>query len=276
MAIGQTNVSMDDILYEKAGNPSKTPPLLNRKNISLYGLSVNGIADYQDATTSVGVDLTGSPDQTAPYGMGEFRGYVSAIPTVSNVSNATSGEFTDNVFYSGGNGVGIIQWQIVQESSASGSNYVSKFYLERTSSSYTGVVGSTTMSVGTLYPLQTTTFTQANWPDSYYIDINTSVSATGLGQEQFSELAGSGEDFTSGSNWDSAVKTLLAPGYNGNSTPSTAFKAEARTDGECSSYTSIWTSTINFYYKKSGYPDLLAATKTVYTEINMSYSGICP
>ena len=78
MAIGQTNVSMDDILYEKAGNPSKTPPLLNRKNISLYGLSVNGVADYQDATTSVGIDITGSPDQTAPYGMGEFRGYSQA------------------------------------------------------------------------------------------------------------------------------------------------------------------------------------------------------
>lgn len=206
----------------------------------------------------------------------DFYGVSNVIPTVSNVSNATSGEFVDFVSYSGGFGAGGISWQLVQESSASGSNYVSKFYLERTSSAYTGVVGSTTMSVGTLYPLQTTTFTQANWPDSYYIDINTSVSATGLGQEQFSEVAGSGEDFTSNANWDSAVKTLLDPGYQGNSTPSTAFGATALTTGECASYTAIWTSTINFYYKKSGYPDLLAGTKTVYTEINMSYFGICP
>lgn len=74
MAIGQTNVSMDDILDEKAGNPSIP---LNRKNISLYGLSVDSVADYQDATTSASVDITGSPDQTAPYGMGEFRGWES-------------------------------------------------------------------------------------------------------------------------------------------------------------------------------------------------------
>lgn len=72
MAIGQTNVSMDDILDEKAGNPSLP---LNRKNISLYGLSVDGVADYQDASSNALIDINGSPNQTAPYGMGEFRGY---------------------------------------------------------------------------------------------------------------------------------------------------------------------------------------------------------
>ena len=74
MPIGQTNVSMDDILDEKAGNPS---PALNRKNISLYGLSVDSVADYQDASSNALIDITGSPNQTAPYGMGEFRGFVA-------------------------------------------------------------------------------------------------------------------------------------------------------------------------------------------------------
>lgn len=272
ISMGDTAGTNRSIFQEKTGFTRAT---VQAQRLSLRGFSVDGIDDYEDEDGD-GVDVTGSPNQTAPYRMSEFYGYASVIPTVSNVSNNTSGEFTDNVFYSGGFGAGGISWQLVQESSASGSNYVSKFYLERTSSAYTGIVGSTTMSVGTLYPLQTTTFTQANWPDSYYIDINTSVSATGGGQEQFAEVAGSGEDFTSTANWDSAVKTLLAPGYQGNSTPSTAFGATALTTGECASYTAIWTSTINFYYKKSGYPDLLAGTKTVYTEINMVYSGICP
>jgi hypothetical protein len=265
--IPTSNISLQAIQAEVGYSSSS--------NISLQAQSQNaantGHTSTRGGYTSPGGGLTGSP-----YGMGEFAGYVNVIQTVSNVSNATSGEFVDNVFYSGGFGAGGISWQLVQESSASGSNYVSKFYLERTNSAYFGSVGSTNMSVGILYPLQTTTFTQANWPDSYYIDINTSVSATGLGQETFYEVAGSGEDFTSTGNWDSAVKTLLAPGYQGNSTPSTAFGATALTTGECASYTAIWTSTLNFYYKKSGYPDLLAGTKTVYTEINMVYSGICP
>lgn len=214
----------------------------------------------------------------------DFYGVSNVIPVVSNTADNTGAEFVDFVSYSGGFGVGGISWQIVQESTQVGSNYVSKFYLERTSSAYSGVMAnpSTVMSVGTLYPVQTTTFTTSNWPDSYYIDISTSVSATGLGQESFIQVAGSGEDYSSGQvgtpqgNWDSVVFTLIDPGTSGNSSPSTAFGISALTTGECSSYTAIWTSTLNFYYKKSGYPDLLAGTKTVYTEVNMSYSGICP
>lgn len=251
-----------------------------------FGSSANCLTSYYAGGGVVPSGASGTNGAVPTSGticLTDFYGVSNVIPVVSNTSDNTGAEFTDFVFYSGGFGVGIIGWQIVQESSASGSNYVSKFYLERTSSSYTGQVDNTVMSVGTLYPLQTTTFTTSNWPDSYYIDINTSVSATGLGQESFIQVAGTGEDYSSGSavgggtgNWDSVVYTLIDPGTSGNSTPSTAFGVRAQTTGECSSYTAIWTSTLNFYYKKSGYPDLLAGTKTVYTEINMSYSGICP
>lgn len=56
-------LSLRDILDEKQGSTTA------RTNISLRGLSVNGIAD------SSGGDITGTPNGSAPYAVSEFRGY---------------------------------------------------------------------------------------------------------------------------------------------------------------------------------------------------------
>jgi len=66
-------LTLNQILQEKQGNTTA------RTDISLKGLSVDGTAD------SSGGDITGSPNQTAPFGMGEFHGYsqVTAIHTTT-------------------------------------------------------------------------------------------------------------------------------------------------------------------------------------------------
>lgn len=56
-------VSIKDILDEKQDATTA------RTNVSLKGLSVDGVNDYQNA------DITGSPNQAAPYGIAEFHGY---------------------------------------------------------------------------------------------------------------------------------------------------------------------------------------------------------
>ena len=56
-------ITLNAILQEKQGNTTA------RTNVSLKGLSVDGVAD------SSGGDITGTPNGSAPYGMGEFHGY---------------------------------------------------------------------------------------------------------------------------------------------------------------------------------------------------------
>jgi len=56
-------ISMKDILDEKQGGTTA------RTNVSLKGLSVDGTNDYQ------GVDIAGTPNGSAPYGIAEFYGY---------------------------------------------------------------------------------------------------------------------------------------------------------------------------------------------------------
>ena len=68
-------ISMKDILDEKQGSTTA------QINVSLKGLSVDGVDDYS------GVDHTGSPNQSEPYGIAEFYGYsAQAFPsgTVGN------------------------------------------------------------------------------------------------------------------------------------------------------------------------------------------------
>ena len=76
MAIPNTNVSMNAIAREKF--PSALPPAM--QNISLHGLSVDGVNDFQ-YVGGVYSDLTGSPNQSSPYGMGEFRGWSATSDT---------------------------------------------------------------------------------------------------------------------------------------------------------------------------------------------------
>jgi hypothetical protein len=76
MAIPNTNVSMNAIAREKF--PSALPPAM--QNISLHGLSVDGVNDFQYVGGAYS-DLIGSPNQSSPYGMGEFRGWSATSDT---------------------------------------------------------------------------------------------------------------------------------------------------------------------------------------------------
>jgi hypothetical protein len=62
----------NSIAQEKAGTTSGTPSAV--ENVSLRGLSVDGINDFT-YTGGAAVDITGTPNGTAPYAMSEFHGY---------------------------------------------------------------------------------------------------------------------------------------------------------------------------------------------------------
>lgn len=74
MPIGSTNISMNAIAQEKQA--TQLPAAA--ENISLKGLSVDGVNDFQFVGGAF-TDITGTPDGNAPYGMGEFNGYSQAI-----------------------------------------------------------------------------------------------------------------------------------------------------------------------------------------------------
>lgn len=70
MPIGSTNISMQGIANEKQG--TQLPAAA--QNISLKGLSVDGVNDFQFVGGAF-TDIAGTPDGNAPYGMGEFNGF---------------------------------------------------------------------------------------------------------------------------------------------------------------------------------------------------------
>ena len=74
MTISQTNVKMSLISQEK----QSTALPAAAQNISLRGLSVDGINDFQYVGGAY-TDIAGSPNQSSPYGLGEFRGYTHTI-----------------------------------------------------------------------------------------------------------------------------------------------------------------------------------------------------
>ena len=156
------------------------------------------------------------------------------------------------------------------KTTASGSNYVATLYVEETSNGL-GVYNSAGMNTGTLYPIQTVTFTQANWPDTYALDHSVSNTSTGGALQKITNLvAGTGESYTSGSNWDNTNFNLLNP------TTGTAFKVSHLTTGECFTGTVIYTNTIALKFIKSGFPTLTAATFNITAEQDMNHSGLCP
>jgi len=73
-------ISLQDILFEKQRTTTA------RTNVSLKGLSVDGINDYQ------GVDITGTPNGTAPYKISEFFEWFSILTS----GNLTNGYFAGN------------------------------------------------------------------------------------------------------------------------------------------------------------------------------------
>jgi len=203
-----------------------------------------------------------------------FAGAQSQISTVSNVQNYTgtyAAEFYASLSYSGGFGADSLTYQLVMRTSTSGSNYVATLYVEETSDS-SGVYNSAGMTTGTLYPVQTVTFTQGNWPDSYALDHSVSTAQGGGGAVNTSTnlIAGTGETYTSGNNWDNTTFELLNP------TTNTAFGTNHLTTGECFTGTVIYTDTYSLKFIKSGYPTLTASTFSIACEQDMTHSGICP
>jgi hypothetical protein len=204
----------------------------------------------------------------------DFYGVSNVIPTVSNVQNYTgtyAADFSAVLSYSGGFGADSITYQLVMRTSTSGSNYVATLYVEETNDA-NGIYNSAGMTTGTLYPVQTVTFTQGNWPDSYALDhsVSTDQGGSGAVNKGTSLLGGTGETYTSGSNWDNTTFELLNP------TTNTAFRTSHLTTGECFTGTVIYTDTYSLKFIKSGYPTLTAATFSISCEQDMGHSGLCP
>ena len=71
----------NSIAQVKAGTDTGTPSAV--QNVSLRGLSVDGVNDFQ-YTGGAAVDIAvagSSPDQVAPHAMSEFHGYVQTLAT---------------------------------------------------------------------------------------------------------------------------------------------------------------------------------------------------
>lgn len=92
----QGNIGMLSIAQEKQGSSSTTA----FSNISLEGLSKDGVTDYQffngDITTNEDPSVAGSsPDQTAPHSISEFSGYTQnvnmSVGVITNVRQSSSG-----------------------------------------------------------------------------------------------------------------------------------------------------------------------------------------
>jgi hypothetical protein len=263
----------NSIAQVKAGTDTGTPSAV--QNVSLRGLSVDGVNDFQYiGGASVDIAVAGSsPDQTAPHRMSEFYGYVQSLQTVSNVQNYTgntAAEFVRVTSGSGGFVLGLIEYQLVVRTTTSGSNYVATLYVEETNNGL-GSYNNSGMTTGTLYPVQTVTFTQGNWPDSYALDHSVAVTSSGGAvQAGTSLVTGSGETYTFTANWDNTTFELLNP------TSSTAGKVGHLTTGECFNGTVIYLDTFIWKFIKSGYPTLTAATFNINNEQDMAHFGICP
>ena len=63
----------NSIAQVKAGTDTGTPTAVT--NVSLRGLSVDGVTDFNDGTNRDITVAGSSPDQTAPHAMSEFHGY---------------------------------------------------------------------------------------------------------------------------------------------------------------------------------------------------------
>ena len=159
MALQSTGpISMSDILEEK-GITS------NFSTISLRGLSVDGQNDYLDTGTSLLTDLTGSPNQTAPYGMAEFYSWASVLDFASPTLTAREydGTWTShasdtsiaNLYFRTGSGIqaiissndikierGSTSGYTVQWRPAATTNLTSRFYYN-TSGTFTSLTANT-------------------------------------------------------------------------------------------------------------------------------------
>lgn len=84
----------NSIAQVKAGTDTGTPSAV--QNVSLRGLSVDGVNDFQ-YTGGAAVDIAvagSSPDQVAPHSMSEFHGYVQAA--IGSFPNLSQGYANDS------------------------------------------------------------------------------------------------------------------------------------------------------------------------------------
>ena len=257
MAISTSNISLQAI--QAAVGHSGT------SNISLQAQSQNASNTAHTSTrsgyTSPGGGLTGSP-----YGIGEFAGYVNEIQTVANatVGSADFAQVTTsfNNFVIGGGNI-----QLVNKSLTTGvSGQLQHFwYIQEGSSTLSGSYNGSAMTTGSNYGWHRVTFDSNNIPDSYYIDItNTFTSLDSPLQTAVAFAAGSGETYTSGASWDNTVYTLLPTSNSGG----TAFKLVYNLNDECDDFSVVYTTNVKIYYKKSGYPDLLAVNRNITLEFD--------
>ena len=86
----ETNLGLKKILEEKGITYSSG----NTTNLSLRGLSTDGsgndAADYFDEASSQFVNVNGTPNSSAPFGIGEFRGYSHISYTFNMRGSETS------------------------------------------------------------------------------------------------------------------------------------------------------------------------------------------
>jgi hypothetical protein len=76
------------IVQEKSGTTTGTPTV--HTEVSLRGLSVDGVNDFRAGAAFI--DIPGSPNQTAPYKMSDFRGYSQSFWPSSAPGSITTNE----------------------------------------------------------------------------------------------------------------------------------------------------------------------------------------
>lgn len=257
MAIATSNISLQTIQSEVGHSGTS--------NISLQAQSQNASNTAHTSTrsgyTSPGGGLTGSP-----YGIGEFAGYVNQIQTVANAT-VGSADFVQvatsfNNFVVGGGSI-----QLVNKSLSTGvSGQLQHFwYIQEASAALAGSYNGSAMTTGSNYGWHRVVFDSNNIPDSYYVDVTHTFSAPDYALNNYvNEVAGSGETYTSGASWDNTVYTLLPTSNSGG----TAFKLLYYLQEECDDYYVIYTTNVKIYYRKSGFPDLLAVNRNITLEFN--------
>ena len=296
MAIGTTNISMGNIF----GEVNDTLP--GGTNNSLKTLSESAANTGHTSTisgyTSPGGGLTG-----APYGMGEFGGYVNLLQWESNVdlthsSNTYAAEFDEttagqfltfgqieyniNIFTLELNNNYYVYFGIEEEDPFNGAG----IYYDAGNSGF-----GTSMTTGTTYNMQRIEFTQANFPDSYTIQASNTINTNLIGLT-VSEVAGQGGNYAATANWGGngpgsttggTVFTLQEPGVNNNSagvaapltTHGVALNGSISTS---SATTRVGTAqcTYTLTFKKSGYPDRQATSHIIANEMTLSTTGSGP
>lgn len=292
-------ISMSDIAEEKKG--SGLPSGGYWENISLRGLSVDGVSDFSfyNGDSIITADYPGTPNSTAPYGMAEFYNYShllqwennddlthSSVSYAADFDETTSGttitfgqiEYNINIYTFALNNNYWVYFGIEEEDQFNGAGL---FYDSGNNGS------ATSMTTGTTYPMQRIEFTQANFPDSYTIQASNTINANQIGMS-VTEVAGQGGNYAASADWSGntfnngtpTTFTLQEPGASNNSAgaavPLTTHGVSINGSINSSSSTTrvgTCSCTYTLTFKKSGYADRVAAAHTVVSEMTLVLTG---